>query len=200
MKRSPNWVQFTLVLPMKYEPGSHSAYCSPGYHLLGSVIGSAAHMSELEFGRKYLFEPLGMQRVVWADDPQGRNHGWGDSHFLPQDVAKIGHLYLHGGNWNGKQIVPASWVKMSTTPPVDARGGPGGSGYEWGASSGANGPQFGGNGRGGRTLIVLPDLDMIVVSTAGGNTGRSTRWSAGGQVQSGTPRQCRGFTVVWRAK
>jgi CubicO group peptidase (beta-lactamase class C family) len=172
MKRSPNWVQFALALPMKYEPGTHSSYCSPGYHLLGSVIASAAHMSELEFGRKYLFEPLGIQGVVWADDPQGRSHGWGDSHLLPQDVAKIGYLYLNGGNWNGTQIVPASWVTMSTTPRSGARGEPGGLGYEWGASNGPNGRQFGGTGRGGQTLIVWPDLDMVVVSTAGGNTGQ----------------------------
>jgi CubicO group peptidase (beta-lactamase class C family) len=90
MKRSPDWVQFALSLPMKYEPGTHSSYCSPGYHLLGSVIAAAAHQSELEFGRKYLFEPLGIRDVLWADDPQGRSHGWGDSHLYPQDVAMIG--------------------------------------------------------------------------------------------------------------
>src|SRR4029077_12808504 len=58
MKRSSNWVQFALSLPMKYAPGTHSSYCSPGYHLLGSVIAAAAQQSELQFGRKYLFDPL----------------------------------------------------------------------------------------------------------------------------------------------
>ena len=72
MKRSANWVQFALSLPMKYDPGTHPSYCSPGYHLLGSVIAAASHMTEAEFGRKYLFGPLGIGNVVWADDPQGR--------------------------------------------------------------------------------------------------------------------------------
>jgi CubicO group peptidase (beta-lactamase class C family) len=175
MKRSPDWVGFALAIPMRYDPGTHSSYCSPGYHLLGSAIGAAAHTSELGFARKYLFDPLGIQKVIWADDPQGRNHGWGDSHFLPQDLAKIGYLYLHSGNWNGKQIVPAAWVAMSTKPPTGERGGPGGLGYEWAASNGPNGPQFGGTGRGGQTLIVWPGLDMIVVSMAGGNTGQITQ-------------------------
>jgi CubicO group peptidase (beta-lactamase class C family) len=80
MKRSPNWVRFALALPMKYDPGTHSSYCSPGYHLLGSAIAAAAQQSELEFGRKYLFEPLGIRDEVWAPDPQGRSHGWGDNH------------------------------------------------------------------------------------------------------------------------
>jgi CubicO group peptidase (beta-lactamase class C family) len=172
MKRSANWVQFALALPMKYDPGTHSSYCSPGYHLLGSAIAAAAHQSELEFGRKYLFEPLGIREVVWAPDPQGRSHGWGDNHLYPADVAKIGYLYLHGGQWDGKQIVPREWVDRSTTPPTGERGGPGGLGYEWGGANGPNGRQFGGTGRGGQSLVVWPDLDMVVVITGGGNTGQ----------------------------
>ena len=172
MKRSANWVQFALSLSMKYDPGTHSAYCSPGYHLLGSAIGAAARVSEAEFGEKYLFGPLGIRGVVWANDPQSRSHGWGDSHFFPQDVAKIGYLYLHGGNWDGRQIVPAEWVAMSTAEPTGERGGHGGMGYEWNVTNGPNGRQYGGTGRGGQSLIVWPDLDMIVVSMAGGNAGQ----------------------------
>jgi len=172
MKRSPNWVQFALALPMKWAPGTHSSYCSPGYHLLGSAIAAAARQTELEFGRRNLFGPLGMHDVVWADDPQGRSHGWGDSHFHPQDLAKIGYLYLHGGQWNGKQVVAGDWIAMSTTPATGERGGPGALGVEWGASNGPNGRQFGGTGRGGQSLIVWPDLDTIVVITGGGNTGQ----------------------------
>jgi CubicO group peptidase (beta-lactamase class C family) len=171
MKRSADWVQSALALPMKYDPGTHSAYCSPGYHLLGSAIGAAARTSEAEFGKKYLFDPLGIHGVVWADDPQGRSHGWGDSHFYPRDLAKIGYLYLHGGAWDGKQILPAEWVAMSTAPPTGARGEHGGMGYEWNVINGPNGRQYGGTGRGGQSLIVWPDLDMILVSFAGGNAG-----------------------------
>jgi CubicO group peptidase (beta-lactamase class C family) len=172
MKRSANWVQFALALPMKYPPGTHSSYCSPGYHLLGSVIATAAHQSELEFGRKFLFGPLGIREGPWTDDPQGRTHGWGDSHFYPQDLAKIGYLYLHGGQWNGKQVVASDWVATSTIPATGETGGPGALGYEWHASNGPNGRQFGGSGRGGQSLIVWPELDMIVVITGGGNTGQ----------------------------
>ncbi len=174
MKRSPNWVQFALSLPMKYDPGTHSSYCSPGYHLLGSAIGAAAGVKEADFAQKFLFDPLGIRGVVWADDPQARSHGWGDSHFLPQDVAKIGYLYLHGGNWNGKEILPADWIAMSTAAPTTQRGDHGGMGYEWNSSNGPNGRQYGGTGRGGQSLIVWPELDMIVVSMAGGNAGQIT--------------------------
>jgi CubicO group peptidase (beta-lactamase class C family) len=172
MKRSSNWVRYALALPIKYHPGTHSAYCSPGYHLLGSAIGAASGMPEAKFAEKNLFEPLGIRGVVWADDPQGRTHGWGDSHMLPQDVAKIGYLYLHGGQWGGKQIVPTDWVKMSTALHAGARGEHGGMGYEWNVTEGPAGRQYGGTGRGGQSLFVWPELDMIVVITAGGNAGQ----------------------------
>jgi hypothetical protein len=87
-------------------------------------------------------------------------------------VAKIGYLYLHGGQWAGKQIVPRDWVDMSTAPPTGDRGGPGGLGYEWGGADGLDGRRFGGTGRGGQSLVVWPDLDMVVVITGGGNTGQ----------------------------
>jgi hypothetical protein len=172
MKRSPNWVKFALALPIKYAPGTRTAYCSPGYHLLGSVLGEAARQTEFEFAKKNLFEPLGIRDALWPPDAQGRSHGWGDSHLYPGDVAKIGYLYLNQGKWNGKQIVPVEWVAMSTAPHPADRSGPGGLGYEWGASNGPNGRQFGASGRGGQSLIVWPDLDMIVVITAGGNAGQ----------------------------
>ena len=174
MKRSANWVQFALSLPMKYDPATQPSYCSPGYHVLGSVVGAAAKTSELEFGRSYLFDPLNMKDVIWGDDPQGRSHGWGDSHFYPRDVAKLGYLYLHGGEWNGKQLVPRDWVARSIAPTTVARTEPGGFGLEWNATNGPNGRQYGGTGRGGQTLIVWPELDMIVVSMAGGNAGQLT--------------------------
>jgi CubicO group peptidase (beta-lactamase class C family) len=174
MKRSTNWVAFTLALPVKYDRGTRPSYCSPGYHLLGSVIAAAAKTSELEFGRQHLFDPLDIKDVVWGHDPQGRSHGWGDSHFYPRDIAKLGYLYLHGGEWKGRQIVARDWVTMSIAPVVGPRTEPGGFGLEWNATNGPNGRQYGGTGRGGQSLIVWPDLDMIVVTTAGGNAGQVT--------------------------
>ena len=106
MRRTNDWAKFALALPMKYAPGEKFGYCSPGYHLLSSVVTAAAHEPLVEFGKKNLFAPLGIRDVIWPPDEQGRTHGWGDSHFYPRDFAKIGYLYLHDGQWDGKQIVP----------------------------------------------------------------------------------------------
>jgi CubicO group peptidase (beta-lactamase class C family) len=172
MKRSPDFVRFALSLPQRSDPGTHASYCSPGYHLLGSLIAAAAHQTELDFARRSLFGPLGIRTVFWASDAQGRTHGWGDSHLLPEDVAKIGYLYLHGGLWEGRQIVPRDWVAASLVPPPGGSGDPGGQGNLWHVVRGPQGLQYGGDGRGGQSLIVWPDLDTVVVILAGGNPGR----------------------------
>ena len=175
MKHSPDFVRFALSLPMRYDPGTHASYCSPEYHLLGSLIAAAVHEPELDFARQNLFEPLGIHTVIWAADAQGRTHGWGDSHLFPEDLAKIGYLYLHGGQWDGRQIVPRDWVAASIVPPPGGSGDPGGLGYLWHVVQGPEGLQFGGSGRGGQSLIVWPDLDTVVVILAGGNPGQMAR-------------------------
>jgi CubicO group peptidase (beta-lactamase class C family) len=34
-------------------------------------------------------------------------------------MAVLGQVYLHGGLWNGKQVLPASWVKASLESHID---------------------------------------------------------------------------------
>ena len=78
-------------------------------------------MTAFEFARQYLFEPLGIQEVIWESDPQGYTRGWGDIHLLPKDAAKIGYLWLNNGVWDGKQIVSADWVKDAVKPVYQGR-------------------------------------------------------------------------------
>jgi len=169
MKRTPDYLRFALSIPIREDPGRHASYCSPGYHILGSIIAAASHQTELDFARRNLFEPLGIRDVIWGADAQGRTHGWGDSHMYPEDIAKLGYLYLHGGQWAGRQIVPREWVAASVTPPPAGRGDPGGFGYGWWVSNGPDGLQYGGNGRGGQNVIVWPELDTVAIVLAGGN-------------------------------
>lgn len=169
MKRQPNWLRYALALPMKYEPRTHYAYCSPGYHILGGIVANAYGTTLRDFGQKNLFDPLGIPPVLWTPDDQGRTHGWGDSHLMPLDFAKIAYLYLHDGIWEGKQIVPAEWVRKSITKQSDpGRGAGGGYGFGWWLAKTEGMDEFGGNGRGGQRIAIWPEKDMIVIVTGGG--------------------------------
>ena len=169
MEASPNWVQFGLDLPMAYKPGTHWEYCGVGMHMLSAILERATGITALEFARQNLFKPLGIQEVSWPTDPQGVNLGAGNTRILPADMAKIGFLYLHGGVWDGKQIVSRSWVEESVKPhfsrPNDRYG------YGWWSSVNSDtGMSFFAQGNGGQRILVNPALNIMVVTTGGGFT------------------------------
>lgn len=75
----------------------------------------------------------------------------------PRDMAKFGYLFLHNGQWQGKQVVPAEWVQLSTHPnPIEYA-------YQWWQLT--NGYSVGGSY--GQIIYIIPSKDMVVVSTAG---------------------------------
>lgn len=168
MEASPNWVQFGLDLPMAYKPGAHWEYCGVGMHMLSAILEKATGMTALEFARQNLFQPLGIQEVSWPADPQGVNMGAGNTRLFPADMAKIGFLYLHGGAWDGKQIVSRSWVEESIKKHFDT---PGGDGYGYGWWSSVNsetGMSFFAQGNGGQRILINPALNILVITTGGG--------------------------------
>ena len=169
MMGSPDWIQFTLDLPMVETPGTQWVYCSPNPHLLSGIIREVSGMSALEFAEEHLFSPLGISGVDWTYGPGGNNMGWGDIRMTPHDMAKLGYLYLHEGSWDGEQVLPPTWVAAATGsavslppgfPMVDYYG------YLWYLNSSES--YYLADGRGGQRILVLPDQDMIVVTTGGG--------------------------------
>lgn len=168
MMQSKNWAQFMLDLPMVVEPGSKFEYCSGGMHLLSGIISRSTGTSALEFARRELFQPLGIDDVIWPSDPQGVSHGWGDLHLQPRDMAKIGYLWLNHGRWEGRQILPVDWMPAATQPHSHPNFGSGEYGYGFWVYPERNPPQYEALGRGGQRINVVPGKNVIVVITGGG--------------------------------
>lgn len=164
MRSTPDWVQTALDRPMVAEPGTKFCYDSPGFHLLSAILQNATGMTVLEFARQNLFEPLGIHQATWEIDPQGRTRGWGDLHLLPEDAAKIGLLFLHRGEWDGKQVVPEAWVLDAVRAHSRFLEDDYGYGYGWWVSP----VDYYASGRGGQNIHVLSSVNMLVVVTAGG--------------------------------
>jgi CubicO group peptidase (beta-lactamase class C family) len=164
MTASADWVQAALDRPMISEPGTEFCYDSPGMHLLSAILQEATGMTELDFAKKNLFEPLGIHQVTWESDPQGYSRGWGDLHLLPEDAAKIGFLWLHRGNWEGKQIVSEAWVLDSVKPHKLFVGDDTGYGNGWWIASG----DYYASGRGGQKIRVIATRNTVVVTTGAG--------------------------------
>jgi CubicO group peptidase (beta-lactamase class C family) len=163
LESSPNWAQMVLDTPMAAEPGGAFNYCSGCSHILSAVVQQAAGMPVLDFAQRYLFGPLGITDFTWDVDPQAiAVGGWG-LHMTTRDMAKIGLLYLHEGQWDGQQVVPAEWVQAATRAHVDLPDLD--YGYQWWIYPARN--AFVAQGRGGQTIFVAPEDDLVVTATAG---------------------------------
>ncbi len=169
MLSAPDDVQFMLDLPVVAEPGSTYGYCSGGMHLLSAILTQATGMKAEAFAQKYLFAPLDIRTALWPLDPQGVNHGFGNLHLLPRDMAKLGWLFLNRGQWAGKQIVPAAWIADATRAHIKT-GGAGTSdyGYGWRVPPPGNVVAFEASGRGGQQISVLPSKNAVIVFNGGG--------------------------------
>ena len=120
MRGSPDWAQYVLDLPMAQEPGQSFYYCSGVSFLLSAILQEATGTSALDYARKHLFGPLGIEDVVWPESPKGITVGYGEMWLRPHDMAKFGWLYLNKGQWAGRQVVPQAWVERSTRRHFDA--------------------------------------------------------------------------------
>ena len=167
MRHTSDWIRYAVNIPMRAEPGSQFAYCSVNNHLLSGVITARTGRSLESFARQNLFDPMGIREWLWPADPKGMSHGWGDLHLYPRDMAKLGYLYLHGGKWNGKQLVSEEWVRTSTESHAKVREGVG-YGYSWWINVAREPHIPEAEGRAGQRISIVPDKDAIVVFTAGG--------------------------------
>jgi len=91
---------------------------------------------------------------------------WGGGMWIDSwDMARFGYLWLRGGAWNGRQILPAAYVKAAVTPSAH---GPD-YGYLWWLNTkGKNLPGLPANayaalGAGSNTIVISPDHDLVVV-------------------------------------
>jgi CubicO group peptidase (beta-lactamase class C family) len=180
---SRNWVRHALARPMFAAPGEVMEYSTGNSHLLSAILTKATAMSTWEFANEALFKPLGSAVPQWPRDPQGIYFGGNDMLMTPRQMVMFGELYLHRGRLNGRQIVPGRWVAKScegrarefrprertgrrtpadfVDPMRDRKYG-----YSWWVH------ELGGHdtcfawGYGGQYIFVVPDLDMVIVTTA----------------------------------
>ncbi|HWQ41229.1 MAG TPA: serine hydrolase [Desulfosporosinus sp.] len=162
--QSENWVDFVLSQPMATKPGTAFNYSTGGSHLLSAIIQQAAGQTSYDFALEHLLQPLGMDSVQWRTDPQGITDGGNGISMNARDAAKFGQLYLDGGRWNDRQILPEAWVAESTKPQSAAQPIPG-YGYQWWLRTFGNLKTYFAVGHAGQYIVVVPDLELVAVST-----------------------------------
>jgi CubicO group peptidase (beta-lactamase class C family) len=164
-----------LSQPLVTEPGTEFNYNTGLTHLLSVIIARASGMSTLEFAQEYLFGPLEIENVQWATDREGYHVGGSELFLTPRDMTKLGVLYLNGGTYAGRQVVPKDWVRESTATQIEGtfHGASVDYGYLWWLS--ISNPLFTylddetaflAMGIRAQRILVLSEHDTVVVITA----------------------------------
>ncbi|HEX2546327.1 MAG TPA: serine hydrolase [Ramlibacter sp.] len=163
MGRAPDWKQYVLQRPLARPPGSSFDYNSGITHLLSAVLAERTGMPTQAYAQQHLFGPIGIGGYRWRTDPQGvATGGWG-LYLAPRDMARFGLLYLRGGEWNGRQVLPRAWTqrvfdaRVPMTVPGFAYGD------FWWAYQRLR--AYLASGYLGQAILVLPDEGIVAVMT-----------------------------------
>jgi CubicO group peptidase (beta-lactamase class C family) len=174
---------FAASLPLAHPPATHWNYNSAGVNLIADALGRVfapgagaidrrARMAEVM--REELFSPLGMTSAQPEFDRAGTFIGSAMVYATARDWARFGLLYLRGGVWDGRRILPEGWVDFARTKtPVDdcnvygagfwlnPTGTPG-KPYHALVPSGPS-DLFMAQGHEGQVVVVVPSKDLVLV-------------------------------------
>lgn len=149
--------------PLQVAPGTRFSYSSGDTMLLSGVLEAVTGGRAGDYAREKLFGPIGMEPVDWWRDAAGHTATYCCLDTPSRQFAKFGLLYLRGGRWEDRQVVPAEWVQASTTP----QGVWEGYGYQWWLTGRTNAglPRdlYSARGHDGQYIYIVPSLDLVVV-------------------------------------
>ncbi|MGE5616827.1 MAG: serine hydrolase domain-containing protein [Bacillota bacterium] len=159
-------------------PGTWWCYNNWDFNALGTIFEQLTGRGLFDEFRDRIAKPLGMQDFRYDEGRKDGEYVSFDTtvhraypfRMSARDLARFGLLYLQGGRWEGAQVVPEKWVRMSVRPYSHA-GERGAYGYMWWvARDDIHFPQmsvppgtYSARGAGGHYVVVIPALETVVV-------------------------------------
>ena len=169
----PDWLLYTLRVPLATPPGENSVYCSASPNLALGMLGAAAG-DPLDAFDRLVAGPMRIERYAWPLDPAGHPYGGGGVRLLPRDFLKLGQLMLDGGSWNGRRILDPGFAAAATSPRYHLRNIF--YGYLWWIEDYPYKDRivrsYSARGAGGNLVTVIPELDLVVATMAGNYSSR----------------------------
>jgi CubicO group peptidase (beta-lactamase class C family) len=147
--------------PLVHQPGTQYHYSSGTSAVVVEVLAAAVGGPE-QFGRylrERLMEPLGITSTVPLTDGRGQFVGGVGFDSTARDFARFGLLHVRGGWWDGQQLLDAAWIDAARSPgPANDRYG-----LHWHLRADGG---FAAIGLFGQQVVVLPHLDLVVVTAS----------------------------------
>ena len=111
----PDKTTFAVGLKQDEPPGTKWEYNNSAIQTLQVVLKKATGVEPTDYAQQYIFDPLGMSNTTWEKDGAGNSQMFSGIVSTCLDMARFGLMMLRHGEWKGKQIVSADYVKEATT-------------------------------------------------------------------------------------
>ena len=164
-------------------PGTHWHYSNWDFNVAGTVFEQETRLGIFEAFDRLVAKPLGMEDYEPSDGMYEPRSGFGGAQgrsvsdhpayvfrLTARDMARFGYLFLRKGRWNGRQVIPESWVEKTTRTDRAVGDYGGHEFYWWIAIDGRLYPNvnvgegaYAAHGAGGHRITVLPERDLVVV-------------------------------------
>lgn len=163
---SRDWVRAALARPFAADPGGPMLYSTGNSHLLSAILTLRAGRSTLALAREWLGTPLGIEIPPWPRDPQGIYFGGNDMLLSPRALLRLAEMHRQGGQWQGRAVLPAEWVRACWTPRTRSVFTGDAHGYGWFLDRPGGEARAYAWGYGGQMVHVLPGLGASIVMTS----------------------------------
>ncbi|MCD8409056.1 serine hydrolase domain-containing protein [Tenacibaculum finnmarkense] len=158
-----------LKKPLTSKPNENWNYSSGTTNLISGLIRSkfSTHQAYLDYWYSDLIDKIGMNSMLIETDMSGNfvgsSYGWATT----RDWAKLGLLYLHNGQWNGKHLFDKDWVEYATTPTPTSDKQYGAQIWLNAGGKYADAPKnmYSFNGYKGQNVFILPTENLVIVRT-----------------------------------
>ncbi len=169
-----DWTKGFFEIPIANVPGTKFLYNTLATYMLSAIIQKVTGQTVMEYLQPRLLVPLGISGIDWETNYKGINTGGWGIRVKTEDMAKLGLLYLNQGQFNGRQILSADWVKEATGKQIeqnpdapqekkDSSDWLQGYGYQfWRCRNNA----FRADGAFGQYIVMMPEQDAVVVITS----------------------------------
>ncbi len=191
-RHGPSPTPFDPCSTPLFAPGTQYAYWDSAMNAFGLVLTRIAGEPIEDLFKRRIADPIGMDTDEWNWGDLGKtdgitvNGGSGNSNrhvfISARQIARLGHLFLNHGKWNGRQLISEKWVDMATKPQVAASlplwpdsgaDGRGTYGFNWWTNDiKANGPRkwpgapvgtYSASGFNNNDMFVIPEWNMVIV-------------------------------------
>jgi len=173
--QSANWVRHALSRPLLAAPGTQMIYSTGNTHVLSAILTKASGKSTWQFAQEALATPLGFSLPQWTRDPQGIYFGGNEMTMTPRQMLGFGELYRNRGQVKGRQILSKDFIERSFEPRGRSAISGREYGYGWWIREMAGRQTYYAWGFGGQYIVLVPSLDLTVVSTSAATVSEDRR-------------------------